>query len=315
MARRVTHNSGFSRKLLVSLAKLLAMVAAIAFGLVSAVQSRARSQAQSPSAAMPAFEVVAIKPDKDASGVHKFGWFSPGTFTATGASVQFLIQEAYRVEDTRVFGAPKWLKSERYEIKAKVPSDVAEELRKLDSVQQYDQRIAVESSLLQTLLKDRFKLALHRETKEFPMFALVVAKNGPKLHEAKPDDTYPDGIKDLEGRGHGHVMRMVRGELIGQGIPISDLIEMLGGLRFGLIVVDKTGLTGKYDFTLRWTPDERAPSKKIGSEPMPGNAPPSDSSGPSIFTAIQEQLGLKLERQKGPVEILVIDHVERPSEN
>jgi len=314
MAGCVTHDPGFSGKLVVSL--LLARDATIALGLVSAVEGRARSQAQSPSAAAPAFEVAAIKPDKDASGMFKFGWFSPGTFQASGATVQFLIQEAYQVEDTRVFGAPKWLKSERYEIRAKAPSDVAEQLRKLDNVQQYDQRIAVESSLLQTLLRDRFKLAFHRETKEFPMFALVIAKNGLKLHESRPDDTYPDGIKDLDGRGHGHVMRMTRGELIGQGIPISDLIEMLGGLRLGLIVVDKTGLRGNYDFTLRWTPDESAPSKRIGgAAPVPDNAPAPDSSRPSLFTAVQEQLGLKLEKQRGPVGVLVIDHVEKASEN
>jgi uncharacterized protein (TIGR03435 family) len=107
------------------------------------------------------------------------------------------------------------------------------------------------------------------------------------------------------------------GSVTGQGIPIENLTRLLSR-QLGRTVVDKTGLTGKYDFTVKWTPDESqgAMFKGPGSGP-PGSAskPPPDSSGPSIFTAIQEQLGLKLESQKGPVEILVIDHVEKPSEN
>ena len=126
------------------------------------------------------------------------------------------------------------------------------------------------------------------------MFALIIAKEGLKLHEAEPGDTYPDGIKDLEGKGHGGVMDTRSGQLIGQGISISDLVKMLSQQELGLPVIDKKGLTGKYDFTLKWTPN--------GKED-------------SIFTAIQEQLGLKLEPQEGPVEFLVIDNMERPSEN
>jgi uncharacterized protein (TIGR03435 family) len=111
---------------------------------------------------------------------------------------------------------------------------------------------------------------------------------------------------------------MDRGQLVGQGIPISDLIKMLSDQGLGLIIVDKTGLTGKYDFTLKYTPDENRgamPKGPAADEPGAGSAAPLEASGPSIFTAIQEQLGLKLDRQKGPVEVLVIDHVERPSEN
>ena len=222
------------------------------------------------------------------------GWFSPETFTTTGATSQYLIQEAYQLEERRILGAPSWVKSERYDIKAKVPNAVAEELRTLDNHQQYDQSNAICFGMLRNLLTDHFKLAVHREIKELPMFALIIAKEGLKLHEAEPGDTYPDGIKDLEGKGHGGVMDTRSGQLIGQGISISDLVKMLSQQELGLPVIDKTGLTGKYDFTLKWTPN--------GKED-------------SIFTAIQEQLGLKLEPQEGPVEFLVIDNMERPSEN
>jgi uncharacterized protein (TIGR03435 family) len=168
--------------------------------------------------------------------------------------------------------------------------------------------------MLQALLAERLNLQVHRETKELPIYALVIAKNGPKFQEGKLGDTYPNGFKGLNGAPVGAgMMRMGAGEWTGQGIPIANLVGSLSR-RLGRTVVDKTGLTGKYDFTLRWTPDDNPVSPK-----EPGGAPDAaalpDSSGPSIFTALQEQLGLKLESQKGPVETIVIDHVERPSQN
>jgi uncharacterized protein (TIGR03435 family) len=148
------------------------------------------------------------------------------------------------------------------------------------------------------------------------MYALVVAKNGPKFQEAKVDATYPNGIKGPDGVARGGMMRMSSGELTAQGIPIANLVGTLSR-QLGRKVVDKTGLTGNYDFTLHWTPDpgEAQPFKgPVGGPPGVDTAAPSDS-GPSIFAALQEQLGLKLESQKGPVEIIVVDHVEKPSEN
>jgi uncharacterized protein (TIGR03435 family) len=217
-----------------------------------------------------------------------------------------LIREAYGIDSTQIAGAPDWLNSEKFDIEAKLDSSATDELHKLG----YDQFMLESQRILQGLLADRFKLALHRETKELPVYALVFARGGPKLQDANPDDTYPNGIKDMNGKGHGNVIRMGRGQIIGQGIPISNLVRMLAQ-QLGRIVVDKTGLTGKYDFSLQWSPD-------TGQGPMghsvTDNTPPPDSDL-SLFTAIQEQLGLKLESQKGSVEILVIDHVEEPSEN
>ena len=173
--------------------------------------------------------------------------------------------------------------------------------------------------MLQALLANRFKLAVHRETKDLPGYALVVAKNGPKLHDAKPGDTYPNGIKGPDGQpGQGlMIMGGLGGPLTGQGINIENLVRVLSQ-QLGRTILDETGLTGKYDFTLKWTPDDRAgpiSAANQGGGSRSDDAPSSDSSGPSIFTAIQEQLGLKLESRKVPVEMLVIDHVEAPSEN
>jgi uncharacterized protein (TIGR03435 family) len=162
--------------------------------------------------------------------------------------------------------------------------------------------------MLQALLADRFKLTIHRETKDLPAYALVIAKNGPKLQEAKPG-TYPE-----DGKGHAGRILMDPGQLTGQGLPIATLAEFLSEW-LGRTVLDQTGLKGNYDFTLKWTPEPgqgmmlRGPE---GSNPGPEGGPPTDS--PAI-TAIQEELGLKVESTKAPVEVLVIDHVEKPSEN
>ena len=215
-------------------------------------------------------------------------------FTATGVTLQGLIREAYEVEDNQISGAPAWLDSERYDIEAKADKSVADELQKLS----FDQRLVEYRRMLQALLGDRFQLTLHRETKELPVYALVIAKKGPKLQETHPGDNDPTG------------MTFGWGLLKGEGVPIALLVRHLSRQQLDRPVVDKTGLTGKYDFTLKWIPDDRR-TPTVGQQGTDDTPPP----GPSIFTAIQEQLGLRLEPQKGPVEVLVIDHVERPSEN
>ncbi len=299
---------------MVSLAELLAVATPAVFGLLHATQTRAATQAQNTAAIAPEFEVASIKPNKYSGRMLGFGWFSPRRFTATGATLQSLIREAFGVEDDQLSGVPHWLDTERYDVDAKIDSSLADELQKLT----FDQRMVEDQRMLQALLVDRFKLTLHRETKELPLYALVIAKNGPKLQEAKTGDIYPDGIKGLDGRGGPNRLRIGRGLIIGQGVSIALLVRMLSRQQLGHSVLDKTGLKGKYDFKLQWTPDEGQTRMFKGAEASQqrtDNAPLPESSGPSIFTAIQEQLGLKLESQKGPVEILVIDHVEKPSEN
>lgn len=284
-------------------------------------------RAQSPptaSAPLPSFEVASIKPARpgnDQPLIH----VQYGRFRVTGATVIFLVQQAYGIKDFQVSGGPGWIKSEKYDINAKVEDSVVEEVEKLPRDQQWEQY----ELRVQSLLADRFKLQLRHETKDLPVYVLVIAKGGPKLQGAKPGDTYPNGIKDFEGHGHGRLIRLERigggqVKLTGQAIPINSIASgiprsLVQWLTEGLgrPVLDQTGLKGDYDFTLEWMPDQsRAMFRGLqdgklatDSQPLP------ESSGPSIFTAIQEQLGLKLESRKGPVEILGIDHVERPSEN
>ena len=299
MTEDVVSKRDFSRKPLLAVAGFAAVAVPVMSGLLLATHSRAESRVQNTSASALQYEVASIKPNKYSSHMLGLGFWIE-RFTATGVTLQGLIREAYEVEDNQISGAPAWLDSERYDIEAKADKSVADELQKLS----FDQRLVEYRRMLQALLGDRFQLTLHRETKELPVYALVIAKKGPKLQETHPGDNDSTG------------MTFGRGLLKGEGVPIALLVRHLSQQRLGRPVLDKSGLTGKYDFTLQWTPEEnRAPMFKGTRDGGQGPDSPPDSSGPSIFTAIQEQLGLRLESQKGPVEVLVIDHVERPSEN
>jgi uncharacterized protein (TIGR03435 family) len=167
--------------------------------------------------------------------------------------------------------------------------------------------------MLQALLADRFKLAVHHETKDLPVYSLVIAKGGFKLQESKPDETDPQGRTGMHISGSSGAMR-------GQLVSMASLAQFLYG-RLNRTVLDKTGLTGKYDFMLKWTPDQNQMQPAGGFQATSGGAPGgqpalvADAGAPDLFTAVQEQLGLKLESGKGPVEVIVIDHVERPSGN
>jgi uncharacterized protein (TIGR03435 family) len=212
-------------------------------------------------------------------------------------SLKMLIQTAYDLRGPdagqRISGGPGWLDSTRYDVEAKAA----------DSVSETDLK-----RMLQSLLAERFQLALHRETREMPGYTLVVAKGGPKLKEAEGDEEQ----KGLWQRGGG--------PLTGQAASMQTLAQALAG-RLGRPISDGTGLTGSYDFTLTWTPDE---SEQAALQSTLANLPPEiaaqfsrnrDPNGPSLFTALQEQLGLRLEPQKKRVEVLVIDHAEQPSAN
>jgi len=251
---------------------------------------------------LPAYDVVSVRQNKSGTKSFRSG-YTPNGLSVENASLLMLIRQAYAMFDSlddKFLQVPEWAKTERYDIQAKVDASDIEDLHKLSAAQR--------GLMLQALLADRFKLTTHQEIREQPVYALVVAKSGPKLKEAKPDDTYPNGIDD----GHGHkadTVRMSRGGFIAQAIPMSSLESILTQI-VERTVLDKTELTGKYNVTLSWSPEENQTAFSTAAD-----ITPSDSAGPSIFTALQEQLGLKLESQKAPVEVLVIDHVERPSEN
>lgn len=297
MTADVSHKFDCKRNVLLRAAGVLALGVPIMFGLMNAIPSRAQSQAKNTAGVAPVFEVASIKPDKAGNGMFKIGWLDDSSFSAKGATPQMLIRLAYGVEDNQISGGPNRLNSESYNIEARADRSVANELHQLSK----DQRELAKEHMLQALLADRFKLTLHRETKELPVYTLVIAKNGPKFHESKTNG----------------MMRMNRGLLVAQGVPLTLLVEQLS-FQLGRTIVDKTGLTGSYDYTLQWTPDEsQGPTFKGAESGQRGieSTPSPESSGPSVFTALQEQLGLKLEARKGPVEVLVIDSIEKPSEN
>jgi bla regulator protein BlaR1 len=319
MTQRVTSNLGPGRKLLLAAAGVAAVAGPIVFGLMNAPQSRAESPAAVSPA--PAFEVASVKPNKSSDRGGRIMFGPGGRFVATNISVKGLIHIAYGVQDFQISGGPPWLGSDRYDIEAKAegPSEgdirnMSEEQRKLEM----DRR----RLMLQALLAERFKLTLHKESKEAPIYALVVAKNGPKLKEATREELAPppapadpsdkpDPKREFKVKGQGIGMRP--GEVSGQAVKLSFLADVLSNQpELGRTVLDKTGLKGSYDFTLKWTAEgPQGPMFK-----GPGDAPPPpDPNGPSLFTALEEQLGLKLESQKGPVDLLVIDRVEKASEN
>jgi uncharacterized protein (TIGR03435 family) len=279
-------------------------------------QSPATADAKSPPMSnvptSASFEVASIKPDRSGD-MRFFVRWQPGRFNATGMTVKFLVTIAYDVKDFQVSGGPGWVNSERYDIQAKEPDSIAQEMEKLPR----EQWRQLAESMLQSLLVDRFQLKLTRGTKDMPAYALVVAKNGPKLHEVKLEDTPATASSGPGGHPHGPMMRMQPGELNGQGIGLSFLASVLSQ-QLGRTVLDQTGLKGNYDLTLKWTPEQGEGimvGGPGGGPPPEGAPPPPDASGPSIFTAVEEQLGLKLQATKAPAEVLVIDHVEKPSEN
>jgi uncharacterized protein (TIGR03435 family) len=313
MSHRAAHRLSPGRKLLLAMATIAVVAGPVAFGLMSAPPNTTKADS-------PKFEVASIKPGKPGD-MRMFIRFQPGGRLSVGnMPIKALMGLAYNVQPFQISGEPKWFDSERYDIEAKPDSTTAAALDKLPREDRNDEI----RWMLQSLLTDRFQLSLHRESKDLPIYALIVAKGGPKLQKSTfvPPDK-PDALPPPKPGGpppKGGLFMHGPGQLTSTGSDLSMLVNVLSRA-VNRIVIDKTGLTGRYDYTLKWTPDQPAPQafgagQGPGREPMGANAPPPpDPNGPSLFTALQEQLGLKLESQKGPVEILIIDHVEKPSEN
>jgi uncharacterized protein (TIGR03435 family) len=229
-----------------------------------------------------AFDVATVKPNKSGgvNGISGRGGqirLSKGQIVMENVALWKALGFAYGIGEDKDYAiaGPAWLKTERYDIVAKVPPDAGWDLR---------------LRMFQALLTERFKMAAHRETKELPIYALTVAKDGPKLKEAE--------------FGHGG-FQLGRGTIKAQNAVLSAFTDRLSQM-VDRPVIDKTDLKGYYTFTLEWSPDTTASPDESASSP----------SGASIFTAIQQQLGLRLEARKGPVEVLVIDRADRvPIEN
>lgn len=217
----------------------------------------------------PEFEVASIKAANSGAG-RSSTKLTPGAVIIENAPLMKCIALAYGISEDRAgaIAAPDWLESERFDIEVKFPPNTPQDQVRV---------------MFQNLLADRFRLKVHRESREGTVYVLVAAKNGPKLKQSAPG---------TPGR-----VGLTAGRLSAQAAPMSALADRLSSAPFqlGRQVMDRTGLTGLYDFTLEWMPD------------VPGQSEP----GPSLFTALQEQLGLKLETQKAPVDVLVVDSVEK----
>jgi len=358
MSERAARKLDWRRKLLLGTAGLAAVAVPVVFGVANAPPSESWSEREVPVATSPRFQDVSVKPyESDAIGrSYGFSITDPpddGTFYATAVTVEKLVEMAYGVHYSwLILRGPSWLNSEKFDIQAKSDNAVDNQLKALGPVQ----GSIVKRGLLQALLLDRFKLSAHRETKVLPAYALVIAKNGPKLRETKPGGADPHGSEGPDGLARAGEIGMdfngITGQvkLTGHGIPISSptsgpegsLVQLLsgelgrtvldqtglkGGYHTNILarllmelhilhrpVRDRTGLKGNYDFDLQWTSDQKQTATADG-KPEPDSARHSESSAPGILTAIQQQLGLKLESTKAPVKVLVIDHVEQPSKD
>jgi uncharacterized protein (TIGR03435 family) len=267
------------------------------FALAAFAVPHAHAQLQ-PAAAAPVpaykFEVASIKLNTSGDGgitTHSAvdGWI------AENITLERLIMQAYGIQNYQIIGGPGWQTSERYNVDAKMDAALADAFQKLSP----DDRKVARQQMLQDLLADRFKLVAHRESREFSVFMLVIAKTGSKLVETKTPAANGISIHTSQ-YGKGPVT------MTAEHTGANDLAMQL----FGFVnrpVLDKTGLTQRFDFVLRFQPDYAVPSR-ADSDPNPEPAP-------SLFTAIQEQLGLKLESGKGQVDIVVIDHVDHPTGN
>jgi len=227
---------------------------------------------------LPSFDVTTVKPSHATDGHHHtYNHAEIGEFSTVNVSVKELMQFAYDLPATRMVGGPGWMDSATWDVQAKTSPEEAARLGKLS----FNQATAEVRPMVQALLAERFGLKVHEETRELPIYTLVVAKGGAKLGAAQSSGTTISAGKDhLEVQGNDSV----------------DLLAQQLAKVLGRVVVDKTGVAGRFDIKLKWTPDDSA-----------------DASGPSIFTALEEQLGLQLEVGKGPVKVLVVDGVAMPT--
>ena len=242
---------------------------------VATVTSQGASQSK--------FEIVSLHPSKedDTRPEHIDNPYKRGYLKAVNVNLRSLMEIAYDIPDLRMFGGASWVTSDKFSIEAKADSKIDEQLAALPMVKAKQAK----REMIAALLVDRFKLSVHADTKQMSAYALVIGKDGPKLAGSRQsDDLHPAGDQIIDIS------------------PGSDSLQILAyelSWRVGRPVLDKTGLQDKQALTLRWRGDEEASV---------------DSNAPSLFTAIQEQVGLKLDPTKGSVPVLLIDHAERPTE-
>jgi uncharacterized protein (TIGR03435 family) len=297
---------------------IVAVAVLIASTLVNPARSSAEPQTQNTPANSPAFQydVVSIKPTKSAT---RYGRFenTPDGFTVQSTTVLELIQRAYGVpigsDDGRIANAPSWLTAEHFDIDARMDGAVTEASQKLRPNDLRSARL----QMLQVLLADYFKLTISREPRQLQRYSLSVAKGGPKLQDATPDEVAANTARVLAGRGPGELMKPVLGGMAFKSFRIETFTQYLSQM-LQRPVMDETGLTGQYDFEFIFFTPNVGPA----SAPAAPGAPNAQSAIPQTndndYSGVIEgakKLGLKLDSGKGPVEVIVITHIERPSGN
>ena len=249
-----------------------------------------------------AFDVASIKPNTSGEARQGVRFYPPSDrVVVTNLTLRGLIRNAYQLQDDEVAGGPSWLDSDHFDIVANSDGNHSPQDKWL---------------MMRALILERFKLGVHKETRELPVYALVVAKSGtlgPKLRHVEPDCSPPrtpppQGPPDRNRPNQCGALYAGPGTVNFRGVLMTDLARFGLASQVGRIVIDRTGLTGRFDLDLEFSPTNRL-------QASPDAADASRDSGPSIFTALQEQLGLKLQAEKGPVEVLVVDRAEHPVED
>jgi uncharacterized protein (TIGR03435 family) len=310
------------KKLLLSAAGLAAIVAPLAFGLTHATAPRAQAQGQDTFAIPPEFkyEVASIKPNEQYVGglLQVNARETPDGYIARNILLVMLLNSAYgqngSLKEGQLLGAPDWVRGATFEIDAKMDAIVADDLKKLS----FEKQKLVRQHMMQALLEDRFKLKVHRETRELPVYLLEVSKPG-KLQQAKldcvdfsfgapppatsPDKATPEPCDFSVRPGHIDLHQ----------ITMAQLANLLPIQLQGTVVIDRTDLAGRYDVKFDWASDQQ----RVQPPASPG-APAlvlPDVGPTDLLSAIHDQLGLKLVSGKAPIGVVVIDHIEKPSGN
>lgn len=302
MSARIAVKLTLAGKLLLAAAGFAAMISPVLIGVIRAQSSPLR------------FEVASVKPDNSSENPHFIGWQSQpgGTLVIRGQFLRVIIAGAWGLpmfnNENWLTGAPPWIDSARFDIDAKagpdvIPAGMPESDR--------NQKVAL---MLRNLLADRFKLAIHRETRQEPVYDLVVAKGGLKLPKAKMAEKDCPEISTRDRNCHA-LSGGQGGGIRGNTVSFAEIVAFLQ-VWTDRPVVDKTGITGLYDIDIRqgWVPMHPRPGPPPGQEPTAEDLAFADPTRPTL-NAVLATVGLKLEPSKGPVEVVVIDHVERPSEN
>jgi len=297
----IAHQLSGGRKVILATIGLAALAVPVLIGMLNTPAIRA----QNAPATKPKFEAASIKPTGSRGGGSMRPW--PGRLTAS-APLRVLMEAAYHVHDFQIVGVPEWVKWDGYAVDAKASGNPGHAQMML---------------MLQSLLEDRFQLWVHRESREMPVYALVTARGGIKLPPPRDgscteEDAPPPGQGDPTPAprcGGMDVLPEAGGwHMRGGKVPMAEFVRKLSEV-LGRTVTDQTGFSGVFDINLEFRRDDTTDfDTRAGLAPLSPGAIPVETASPSIFSAIQ-QLGLRLESTKGPVEVLVIDHVKKPSDN